>query len=64
MDEINEQTHRRATADEIAAARAWIEQTCGNWPELDRHGIELRPAEYERALAVIVFANDRAVSRG
>ena len=63
MAEIPEQTSRRATDEEIAAARAWVEHACADWPEYE-DGINPRAEVYERALAVIVFANDRQVSRG
>lgn len=55
MSTLTTEPNRRATDEEIAAAEAWVEQFCVDWTEC--------PAEYERALAVIVFANNRRASR-
>ena len=52
-------TDRRATPEEIATARAWIEERFGLTEYLDPMNAERARDEYELALSVLVFANDR-----
>jgi len=52
---------RRATTEEIATAKAWIEHHAADWVE-DDDGTDPRQDEYEHALELLVFANDRKAS--
>jgi hypothetical protein len=48
---------RRATAEEIATAHAWVDHACADWADRDDEGRDHRLDEYEHALAIVIFAN-------
>jgi hypothetical protein len=55
---MTDNTDRRATDSEIAAARAWTEQATADWTDT-ADSTTAKEEEYTRALAIIKFVSDR-----